>query len=75
MPSVLKYTEIYTSYKEISTNRGHSFIITGIIPDELKIALVSSIFRLMKKTNFKITHQYLFLLAAMVLEKLMLKGQ
>ncbi len=37
----------------LSTNRGHSFIITGIIPDELKIALVSPIFMADEENKFQ----------------------
>ena len=37
----------------LSTKRGHSFIITGIIPDELKIALVSPIFMADEENTFR----------------------
>ena len=37
----------------LSTNRGHSFIITEIIPDELKIALVSPIFMADEENKFQ----------------------
>ena len=37
----------------LSTNRGHSFIITGITPDELKIAPVSPIFMADEENKFQ----------------------
>ena len=49
--------------KEISKPLTHIFNLsfsTGIVPDKLKISLITPIFKVMKKTSLKITNQYRF---------------